>query len=166
VLTLLVGALVASSYKWGYFVFSLLALFGVAYNLLWSGRRYASRLGGSVSRTYTAVAAWLVGFWFLYPIAWGVSEGGNVIGIVGEMVFYGVLDVLTKLGFIALLLWGHRQIDPAVLGIASRDYDDEVATEKRHPEIGNPVPAAPQTTGMAGGVVEPGVEPGVQQTAV
>lgn len=172
-LTLLIGALVASSYKWGYFVFSLLALFAIAYNLLWSGRRYASRLGHStISRTYTALASWLVGLWFLYPISWGLSEGGNVIGVVGEMVFYGVLDVLTKLGFVALLLLGHRRIDPMLLGIASRGYKDEVGEKSHgHKEVsGQGAATVPgtmgsaagtgsgrMTTGTTGGVMEPGV---------
>jgi bacteriorhodopsin len=34
--------------------------------------------------------------WLLYPIAWGVSEGGNVIPPDSEAVFYGVLDIMTK----------------------------------------------------------------------
>lgn len=62
--------------------------------------------------------------WFLYPIAWGLSEGGNVIGSDGEAIFYGVLDILAKVGFAILLLGGHRNIDPAVLGCKLRDYDD------------------------------------------
>ena len=176
-ITLLIGALVASSYKWGYFVFSLLALFAIAYHLLWSGRRYATRFEGSVGTTYTACAAWLMGFWFIYPICWGLSEGGNRIGVVGEMIFYGILDLLTKLGFIALLLFGHRRIDPATLGVAIRDYDDEAGIEKRHHDIGGPVPAAAVATpsvattsganvmgtnviGSQGGVVEPRMQTG------
>jgi bacteriorhodopsin len=43
--------------------------------------------------------------WVLYPIAWVVSEGGNVISPNSESVFYSVLDVLAKIGFGALLLW-------------------------------------------------------------
>jgi hypothetical protein len=34
--------------------------------------------------------------WFLYPIAWGVADGGNVISPLKEMIFYGILDVLAK----------------------------------------------------------------------
>jgi hypothetical protein len=34
--------------------------------------------------------------WLLYPIAWGVADGGNVISPLKEMIFYGILDVLAK----------------------------------------------------------------------
>lgn len=32
--------------------------------------------------------------WFCYGIAWGLSEGGNVISPDGEALFYGILDLL------------------------------------------------------------------------
>ena len=41
-------------------------------------------------------------------------------------MFYGVLDVLAKPVFGALLLWGHRGIDPKRLGILIRDWDDPI----------------------------------------
>jgi bacteriorhodopsin len=45
VITGLVGALVASSYKWGYFVFAMFALFFIAFNVVHVGRkRKSSRL--------------------------------------------------------------------------------------------------------------------------
>jgi bacteriorhodopsin len=128
IVTGLVGALVASSYKWGYFVFAMFALFFIAYNLLWVGRIHARHIGPEVSRTYITCGAWTMFLWFLYPIAWGLSEGGNVIAPDSEAVFYGILDALAKPGFGALLLWGHRNIDPAVLGLHIRDYADAPAT--------------------------------------
>ena len=39
IVTGLVGALVASSYKWGYFVFATVALFFIAFNVIWVGRK-------------------------------------------------------------------------------------------------------------------------------
>ena len=41
-------------------------------------------------------------------------------------VFYSVLDLLSKLGFAGLLIWGHRSIDPARLGLKLRGYDNDV----------------------------------------
>ena len=58
----------------------------------------------------------------LYPIAWGVCEGGNVIAPDSEAVFYGILDLLAKPVFGALLIWAHRGIDPATLGLRLADY--------------------------------------------
>jgi bacteriorhodopsin len=63
--------------------------------------------------------------WILYPIAWGVSEGGNLIAPDSEAVFYGVLDFLAKPVFGALLIWGHKDIDLARLGLNIRDYDGD-----------------------------------------
>ena len=65
--------------------------------------------------------------WILYPIAWGVCEGGNVISVDAEVAFYGTLDVLAKPVFGALLIWGHRNIDPARLGLRIRDYTQDPA---------------------------------------
>ncbi len=65
--------------------------------------------------------------WIVYPIAWGVCEGGNLIAPDSEAVFYGVLDLLAKPVFGALLIFGHRNIDPARLGLLIRDYEEDPA---------------------------------------
>jgi len=130
IVTGLVGALVASSYKWGYFVFACVALFWITYEVMWVGRKHALALGTTISKTYTTCAVWTMFLWFLYPIAWGLSEGGNIISPDSEAVFYGVLDIFAKVGFGALLLFGHRNIDPATLGIHIREYDVAPGGEK------------------------------------
>lgn len=61
----------------------------------------------------------------LYPIAWGLCEGGNYLHPDSEAIFYGVLDIMAKPVFGAILLFGHRNIDPARLGLHIRDYDDK-----------------------------------------
>ncbi|KAI9800737.1 MAG: ion channel activity [Piccolia ochrophora] len=127
IITGLVGALVKSSYKWGFFAFGCAAFLAVAWNVTWTARLHAKRLGDDVSRVFLITGVWTIFLWFLYPIAWGVSEGGNVIAPDSEAAFYGVLDVLAKPVFGALLLWGHRNIDPARLGLHIRDYDDDPA---------------------------------------
>lgn len=121
IITGLVGALVKSSYKWGYFVFGCVAFFFVAYTVVFEGRAHARALGQDIAKVYTVCGVWTIFLWFLYPIAWGVSEGGNVIPSDSEAVFYGILDILAKPVFGALLLWGHRNIDIARLGLHVRD---------------------------------------------
>ncbi|ESZ89976.1 hypothetical protein SBOR_9638 [Sclerotinia borealis F-4128] len=128
IITGLVGALVSSSYKWGYFVFAMVALFGIAYNVLFIGAKHAKALGTAVNKVYWTCGGITMFLWFLYPIAWGLSEGGNVISPDSEAVFYGVLDVLAKVLFGTLLLMGHRNIDPAHLGLHIRDYDEQPNT--------------------------------------
>ncbi|KAL8714145.1 MAG: hypothetical protein Q9220_001873 [cf. Caloplaca sp. 1 TL-2023] len=127
IVTGLVGALVQSSYKWGYFVFGMAAFLWVAWTATFTARKHAASLGADISKTYTICGVWTIFLWFLYPIAWGLSEGGNVIAPDSEAVFYGILDIMAKPVFGALLLWGHRGIDPARLGLHIRDYDDDPA---------------------------------------
>lgn len=124
IVTGLVGALVASSYKWGYFVFAMFALFFICYNVIFVGIKASRHISKEVGNVYFQCGAWTMFLWFIYPIAWGLCEGGNVISSDGEAVFYGVLDLLAKPVFGAILLFGHRNIDPAVLGLHIRDYDE------------------------------------------
>ncbi|KAI4110570.1 MAG: hypothetical protein LQ339_001146 [Xanthoria mediterranea] len=142
IITGLVGALVQSSYKWGYFVFGCAAFLWVAWTVTWTARKHALSLGGDIARTYTICGVWTIFLWFLYPIAWGLCEGGNVIAPDSEAVFYGILDIMAKPVFGALLLWGHRNIDPARLGLHIRDETDDPATTSgthaaHHAEKGN-----------------------------
>lgn len=46
-----------------------------------------------------------------------------------------------------MLLLGHRNIDPATLGINIRDYDDDMPVSKKEHGFGGPV-AAQNTTGV------------------
>jgi len=129
IVTGLVGALVKSSYKWGYFGFGCGALVYIVYQLAWEARRHASALGQDVGRTFLMCGSLTTLLWILYPIAWGVCEGGNVISPNSEAIFYGILDVFAKPVFGALLLYGHRNIDPARLGLTIRDYDADPAVQ-------------------------------------
>lgn len=91
IITGLAGALVASSYKWGYFVFAMVALFFIAWNVLFVGVKHSRALSAEIGRTYILCGGWTIFLWFIYPIAWGLSEGGNVISGDSEAVFYGIL---------------------------------------------------------------------------
>ena len=121
IVTGLIGALVHSSYKWGYFVFGCVAFLFVAWTVVLEGRSHAAALGADINKIYTICGVWTIGLWFLYPIAWGLSEGGNVIASDSEAIFYGVLDIMAKPVFGALLIWGHRNIDIQRLGLNLRD---------------------------------------------
>lgn len=125
IVTGLVGALVYSRYKWGYFVFGCAALFYIVFVLAWEARRHANVMGKDVGRTFLLCGSLTAFLWTLYPIAWGVCEGGNVISPDSEAIFYGILDLLAKPVFGALLIWGHRGIDPSRLGLYIHDYDEK-----------------------------------------
>ena len=146
IVTGLIGALVVSSYKvshldlppftikylltssqWGFYTFGCVALLWVAWTVTWVARKHANAIGADVYRVYLITGVWTIFLWFLYPIAWGLCEGGNVIAPDSEAIFYGILDIMAKPVFGAMLLWGHRNIDPGRLGLHIRDYGDDPA---------------------------------------
>lgn len=123
----LVGALTRTRYKWGYYAFGCAALLYILYQLVWEARRHAFVKGKDIGRVYFMGGVLTAILWILYPIAWGLSEGGNVIHPDSEGVFYGVLDILSKVAFGAIMIWGHRNIDPGRLGLHIREYDEDIA---------------------------------------
>jgi len=135
----LIGALVPTRYKWGYFVFGIFSGAVVAFNILFHARRHVSLGANEVRKTFTFAAAWFLFLGALYPICWGLSEGGNYIAPDSEMVFYGVLDVLSKLGVAGIILWGLRNLEPGSLGIRNRGWDDgDVAHREKHHTTATP----------------------------
>lgn len=154
IITGLIGALVESRYKWGFFTFGCVALFYIVYHLAWESRRNANRYGADVGRAFLLCGSLTSFLWIVYPIAWGVCEGGNLIPPDSEAVFYGVLDLLAKPVFGALLIWGHRNIEPSRLGLKIHDYDDvatdEAVREKRpQNDYGTAVASGSNTNGAA-----------------
>jgi bacteriorhodopsin len=122
------------------------ALAYILYQLVWEARRHSFALGDDVRKVFFQCGTLTAVLWFLYPIAWGVCEGGNVISPDSEAIFYGILDLLAKPVFGALLIWGHRNIDPARLGLAIKDYEDDPSIST-HGHREKAAPAAAATTG-------------------
>ena len=60
----------------------------------------------------------------LYPIAWGCSEGGNVISPTGEMIWYGILDLILGPIFLHYFVWGLRNVDYGLFGLHSGKFTD------------------------------------------
>ncbi|KAI5955650.1 hypothetical protein KGF54_001152 [Candida jiufengensis] len=124
VLGLLIGALIRSSYKWGYFTFAvvaqLFAIYLVCVDLHHSFGSVNKSWFGSLLITFYIVV------WILYPVCWGLSEGGNVIQPDSEAVFYGILDLIT-FGFVPVILtW-----------IAVNRVDEEFFTKIWHFHLNN-----------------------------
>jgi len=112
--TWLAGALTATTYKWGYYVFGLLAYFLLSASFLHTGSVTAKRLG--ISTHHFGLSSYLVSLWLLYSIAWGVDDGGNTISVTSGFIFYGILDLLTVplfvLGFLVLSTrWDYRTLN-------------------------------------------------------
>ncbi|EJU00331.1 heat shock protein 30 [Dacryopinax primogenitus] len=121
VVSYLVGALVSSTYKWGYFAIGTAALLYVISYLVGPGLIAAGHVGADVRKVYITTAPFVAFLFFLYPIAWGLSEGGNVIHPDSEMVFYGILDLLVQPVLLFAYIFQLRNIDIARFGFAPRE---------------------------------------------
>ncbi|GHJ87621.1 hypothetical protein NliqN6_4023 [Naganishia liquefaciens] len=129
---LLIGALISSDYKWGFFSFAIAAMLYVAYHILSSARGSARLMGLDWGRTFTRSSGLLVFTWALYPICWALSEGGNVMGASGEMIFYSILDILSKPVFLFMHVMAISKLPYADLGLTSGKYSDPVNSGVGH----------------------------------
>ncbi|KAL6305135.1 heat shock protein 30 [Sparassis latifolia] len=118
----LVGSLVLSTYKWGYFTFGVAALFYLWYVVLFYAPRSSFAAGSTLRNRYYLVAGYFSFMLITYPICWACSEGANVISPTSEMVWYGILDLLEGPCFLFLFLWGLRDVDYKTFGLQSNKY--------------------------------------------
>ena len=98
------------------------AMLYVFWTLLFPARVNAKALGAQAHRVYTSSALVLAVLWLLYPVAWGLADGGNVITTDGEMVFYGVLDLLAKPVFLIFHLFSMRKVPYEIYQLQSGHY--------------------------------------------
>jgi len=119
VVSALIGALVTSSYKWGFFTFAVCALIFIWYHVIFPSTKSASFLGSNIGTGFRTHSFGLMFIWGLYPICWGLSEGGNVISPTREMIFYGILDLITKPLFLFAYVRQVSTVDYALWGLQS-----------------------------------------------
>ncbi|KAI1107318.1 family A G protein-coupled receptor-like protein [Jackrogersella minutella] len=140
IVSYLVGAFTTSNYKWGFYAFGTAAYLLLASNTLIGGTTAAKRVG--VARDHTLLASWINLLWLLYPIAWGVSDGGNKIGVTPAYIFFGVLDVLLVPFLSFAFLFLARNWDYGKLNLAFTRYG-RVQQAGEFPEKTATAPAAP-----------------------
>jgi len=92
IISYLVAAYTTTNYKWGFFAFGTVAWIFLAVSTLTKGLTSAARV--DIRRDYLLLSGWVNLLWLLYPIAWGLSDGGNKIGVTPSFIFFGILDVL------------------------------------------------------------------------
>ncbi|KAK9779719.1 hypothetical protein SCAR479_03326 [Seiridium cardinale] len=138
VLTYLAAACTTTDYKWGFFAFGTFAWLILAMSTLNESRESAGRLG--IVRDYMILAGWINLVWLMYPVAFGLSDGGNRIGITGSFIFFGVLDVLllplSTFAFVVLgRKWNYQQLNLAFsesrnssTGSSSLDKEEQPAS--------------------------------------
>ncbi|KAK9464213.1 uncharacterized protein V1516DRAFT_669871 [Lipomyces oligophaga] len=117
VVDMLIGSLVSSSYKWGYFSFGVAAWLLVMYHLIFVAMPVAKTQGADVFKHFMVMLCGVSFIWTLYPIAWGLSEGGNVIAPDSEAAFYGVLDMITLPVLGSYFIYASRKISIERLGL-------------------------------------------------
>ncbi|KAA1471918.1 family A G protein-coupled receptor-like protein [Dentipellis sp. KUC8613] len=108
----LVGSLVHSTYKWGYYTMGVFALFYVFGHVFFNTAR--SEFPSPTGRTrgpFIGTAAILAFLWTIYPIIWALADGGNVINPSAEMTWYGIMDVLTGPCFLAYFIYSHQEVE-------------------------------------------------------
>ncbi|WVF70347.1 hypothetical protein IAT40_005137 [Kwoniella sp. CBS 6097] len=149
IVTGLVGALVPSTYKWGFYAFGCAALFYIWWVLAGPARSSAGVIGPKFQSAFTLSAAILSFLWLLYPIAWGLADGGNVISPDSEMVFYGVLDVLAKPVFTFIHLWKLSSLDLTLLQLSSGKFTTSAGVYDREKHAASAVPATTAGVGAA-----------------
>jgi bacteriorhodopsin len=116
VITGLLGGLISSSYKWGFFAFGCLAYVGILLELLGPVRAAATRVSSETGSLFDQLAYWTLGLWTAYPVVWGLAEGAHIISLQTEIVLYAILDVSAKAIFGFWLLLRQRDEGGVVLG--------------------------------------------------
>lgn len=91
IVSLLIGTLIHSTYKWGYWTFGAFAMLVTEYVMI--RRQYFTNSSNKFLQLKSFCFMVVMLIVWLYFVCWGLCEGGNVIQPDGEAVFYGVLDV-------------------------------------------------------------------------
>ncbi|KGO64500.1 Rhodopsin, archaeal/bacterial/fungal [Penicillium italicum] len=142
VISYLVSAYTTTGYKRGLFAFGTFGWVILAMSTIKESREAAALLG--VGRDHLVLAVWLNLFWILYPIAFGLTYGGNVIGVTGSFVFFGVLDVLMVPVLSFAVLFFARNWDYRKLNIAFSD-----SRPSRESDVWKEAPSASADISMA-----------------
>ncbi len=95
--------------------------------LLWHAPRTHFAADGAFHRGYRLSSALLAFLLLTYPISWALSEGANVISPTSEMIWYGILDVLTGPVFLLFFLFQLNAVDYSAFGFSSGKYTDTAA---------------------------------------
>lgn len=133
VLNYLVAALVTTDYKWGFFAFGTFAYVILAMSTLNESREAAERQG--IVRDYMTLSLFVNALWILYPVAFGLSDGGNVVHVTGGFVFFGVLDVLLGPVVCGLFVFMTRKWDYKKLNLAFSEARDPAAKSDKEPAL-------------------------------
>ncbi|KAJ9503460.1 hypothetical protein H2202_000599 [Exophiala xenobiotica] len=116
------------SQTWGWYVWGCIAYLVVVYQLAMNGRTAVATKDSKTKTFYASIAGFTLILWTIYPIVWGLSEGGHVIDVNQEIVAYAVLDILAKPVFGFWLLFTHDSMSstsPSLEGFWSQGFGSQ-----------------------------------------
>jgi bacteriorhodopsin len=116
------------SRKWGWYAWGCIAYIVIIYQLAVGGREAVARKDSKTKAFYGSIAGFTLIVWTIYPIVWGLSEGGHVIDVDSEIIAYAVLDVLAKPVFGFWLLFTHDSMSstsPSLEGFWAHGFGEQ-----------------------------------------
>jgi len=96
--------------QWGYYAISCVMYLYIIFTLVMSSRRAAIARNARVGRMFTAISLYTIIVWSMYPIVWILGSGTQRISVNGEIIWFAVLDLLSKGVFGGWLLVSHLRI--------------------------------------------------------
>lgn len=92
---------------------------------------------GAAGGHHRILALWTNLLWLNYPLAFGLSDGGNRIGVVASLVWFGILDLLMVPVLAAAFLMLARRWDYGRLNLAFTQYGRVSSAPGTFPEKHN-----------------------------
>ncbi|KPI45543.1 Opsin-1 [Cyphellophora attinorum] len=114
--------------KWGWYAWACIAYLVVVYQLAVNGRSTVASKDSKTKAFYGAIAGFTLILWTVYPIIWGIADGGRLVGLDAEIISYAVLDVLAKPVFGFWLLFTHDSMSstsPSLEGFWSNGFGSQ-----------------------------------------
>lgn len=110
--------------KQTWLLFAVLLRLSFAAGTCFTGYHFArATKNKKVVKTFSFCAVVSSVAWFFFPFSWVLCEGHHSLSVDSEAIVYSAFDIISKPIFSALLLAGHRHINPTVLGFHIYDYD-------------------------------------------
>jgi len=141
VVAYLVSAFTTTNYKWGFFAFGTVSFVSLAVSMMTTGLTSAKRVGSSSH--YLMLAGWTCFLWLQYPLAFGLSDGGNRITVTAGFIWFGILDILMVPLLAFAILFFSRKWDYGKMNLHFTQYG-------RVAKGGDVVEKGPATGGVTG----------------
>ncbi|CAG61695.1 uncharacterized protein GVI51_K11715 [Nakaseomyces glabratus] len=91
----LIAACVHSTYKWGYMTIGCGGAIVAMISVMTTTRHLVrAKKDGELWKGFNIYFGLVMFFWAIYPICFGITDGGNVLQPDSALIFYGILDII------------------------------------------------------------------------